>query len=161
LLVLASMFSVATLGLAAHMTSTVVEGRVAVDDFEGLAIAVSALTILCLPVFRIVGALRKKALITSNVVEVPVLGCLSIIWLANGALYADLEGKFYPSGFACNQIIYPILQTFCSEFRAVEALSFLTWIFLMGYVIVVIILCLVGKSRGNDVWLVGASEADY
>ncbi|KAG7091638.1 hypothetical protein E1B28_010659 [Marasmius oreades] len=159
-LAIAILFSIPTLALTAHLTS-LTEARI-VYDFEGLGIAVSALTLLCVPVFLIVGFLRKGSWFTMNVVEVPVLGGLSIIWLATGSLYANWENQFYPPSFSCDsRYLTPYLQTFCSEFRAIEALSFIIWITLMIYAIVAIILCLVGKSRGNDVWLLGANEADY
>ncbi|KAF9257667.1 hypothetical protein L218DRAFT_825109, partial [Marasmius fiardii PR-910] len=147
------LFSMATLAIAGHMLS--IRAPDIFNSPRGLGIAVSVLTILTIPVFLVVGSLGKKAWVTMNVVEIPVMGVLSIIWLANGALFAEVEALVYPSSISL------IDQIFCSEYRAIEALSFLTWMTLMGYAIVIDILCIVGKSRGKNVWLIGASEADY
>ncbi|KAF9257026.1 hypothetical protein L218DRAFT_1006658 [Marasmius fiardii PR-910] len=94
-----------------------------------------------------------------NVIEVPVLVFLTIMWLANAGLrYADIAA-YVPS--ASRLLFISLEQPVYSELRAAEGLSFLNWLILMSYTIGTIILCLIGKSRGNNVWLVGATEVDY
>ncbi|KAG7085292.1 hypothetical protein E1B28_013833 [Marasmius oreades] len=156
---IAILFSFVTIALAGHMYS--VTGAVIVYDFENLAIAIAVLTIISAPVFLVVGLLRKGSWFTMNVVEVPVLGFLSIIWLANGILYTEWDSILYATLQCNSDRLSAIGQTFCREFKAVEAFSFITWIALFGYAAATIVFCLIGKSRGNNVWLVDASAADY
>ncbi|KAG7096205.1 hypothetical protein E1B28_003656 [Marasmius oreades] len=156
---IAALFSFVTIALAGHMRS--VTGEFIVYDFENLSIAVAVLTIISVPVFLVVGFLRKGSWFTMNVVEVPVLGFLSILWLANGILYTEWDSVLYASLQCSSKRLSATGQTFCGEFRAVEALSFITWIALFGYAAATIVFCLIGKSRGNNVWLVDASAADY
>ncbi|KAF9256089.1 hypothetical protein L218DRAFT_1007833 [Marasmius fiardii PR-910] len=154
---IAIFFGVVTLALSAHMYSAT--QLLIVYDFEQLSIAVAVLTILSAPAFLVIGLLRKGSILTMNVVEIPVLGFLSILWLANAALYAEWDTIF--SATCSARILAAGDRTFCGEFHAVEALSFITWIALLGYVGTTIILCIIGKNRGNDVWMIGAQEADY
>ncbi|KAG7087001.1 hypothetical protein E1B28_012980 [Marasmius oreades] len=156
---IATLFSFVTIALAGHMRS--VTGEFIVYDFQNLSIAVAVLTIISVPVFFVIGFLRKGSWFTMNVVEVPVLGFLSILWLANAILYSEWDSVFYASLQCSSSGLSAADQTFCGEFRAVEALSFITWIALFGYAAATIVFCLIGKSRGNNVWLVDISAVDY
>ncbi|KAG7096207.1 hypothetical protein E1B28_003658 [Marasmius oreades] len=132
-----------------------------VYDFENLSIAVAVLTIILVPVFLVVGFLRKNSWFTMNIIEVPVLDFLSILWLANRILYTEWDSVLYASLQCSSNCLSTTGQTFCGEFRAIKALLFITWITLFGYAATTIVFCLIGKSRGNNVWLVDMSAADY
>ncbi|KAL0569763.1 hypothetical protein V5O48_012196 [Marasmius crinis-equi] len=144
-------------------TITLTEGSdPRVQDFQALSIAAAVLTIISLPVFLVVRFLRSKSFLTMNVVEVPVCGFLSILWMANSIVMTGWATRLKFSTFGCGWSYWTSEESsFCSEFTAVEAFSFLNWISLFGYTAFVIILCLIGKSRGNNVWLTGANSTEY
>ncbi|KAF9256960.1 hypothetical protein L218DRAFT_799286, partial [Marasmius fiardii PR-910] len=150
----AILFSIVTLGLAAHIASTPL---IILNALQGLGIAASVMTIVSLSAFLIVGFLQKRAPLNMNVVEIPVMGFLTIIWLASAGRYASLDLAFGD----CDLFFFPKNQMVCSELKAAEAFSFFNWIILGGYTGATIIMCLIGKHRGNDVWFVGANEVDY
>ncbi|KAL0568006.1 hypothetical protein V5O48_013990 [Marasmius crinis-equi] len=157
-----TLFSFINLAIAAHTISITGGSRFGVKDYQGLSIAAAVLTIVSLPVFLVVGFLRSKSFLTMNVVEIPVCGFLAILWMANGIVMSEWATLFGYSAVGCGWPGWTSGESsFCSEFTAVEAFSFLNWIILFGYVAFVIILCLIGKSRGNSVWLVGANDAEY
>ncbi|KAK1224907.1 hypothetical protein PQX77_012146 [Marasmius sp. AFHP31] len=160
-----TLFSFICLALAAHITYIYSNERVRVKDFQnfqGLSIAASILTLVSVPVFLVVGFLRKGSFLTMNVVEVPVCGFLAVLWMANGILMSGWASLLTYAQFGCFQARFNRSQSsFCSEFTAVEAFSFLNWILLFAYIAFVIVVCLIGKSRGNNVWLVGANDAEY
>ncbi|KAJ8090882.1 hypothetical protein PM082_024804 [Marasmius tenuissimus] len=160
------LFSFICLALSAHITdrTTSEDARQALADiqeaarladFRGLSIAASVLTLVSVPVFFMVGFLRKGSFLTMNVIEVPVCAFLAVLWMANGILISQWDSTLRFAENGCG------VSRFCSEVTAVEAFSHLNWILLFAYIAFVIVVCLVGKSRGNNVWLVGANDAEY
>ncbi|KAL0058888.1 hypothetical protein AAF712_014401 [Marasmius tenuissimus] len=157
-----TLFSFICLALSAHITYITTSERARLADFQGLSIAASVLTLVSVPVFLVVGFLRKGSFMTMNVVEVPVCAFLAVLWMANGILMSQWASVIGYAEVGCGWAGWTRGQSgFCSEFTAVEAFSFLNWILLFAYIAFVIVVCLIGKSRGNNVWLVGANDAEY
>ncbi|THU99961.1 hypothetical protein K435DRAFT_964253 [Dendrothele bispora CBS 962.96] len=147
------------LGIAGHMASTAQTYRNVVYDFQGLAIASAVLSLLMLTPIVVIGFLRKGAWLNMNVVEIPVAGFLWVLWFALAILCTSWVPLLYPDG--CPARANSITKTFCSEFFAIEGLAFVVWIFLLAYVATMIVICIIGKSRGNTVWLVPADAPNY
>ncbi|KAL0060442.1 hypothetical protein AAF712_012764 [Marasmius tenuissimus] len=158
------LFSFICLVLSAHITdiTTSGHGRPIPVNFRGRSIAASVLTLVSVPVFFVVGFLRKGSFLTMNVIEVPVCAFLAVLWMANGILISqwDSASDFAKDGCSSASLT-PKDSGTCSEITAVMAFSFLNWILLFAYIAFIIVVCLIGKSRGNNVWLVGANDAEY
>ncbi|KAK7461983.1 hypothetical protein VKT23_008415 [Stygiomarasmius scandens] len=151
--------SFAMMGIAGHMASTAQTFRHVVYDFQGLAIASAVLSLLMLTPIVVIGFLRQGAWLNMNVVEIPVAGFLWVLWFALAILCTEWAGIWYPNG--CPTVANSTTKTFCSELFAIEGLAFVVWIFLLGYVGSMIVICLIGKSRGHAVWLVSADTPTY
>ncbi|ESK89991.1 hypothetical protein Moror_7943 [Moniliophthora roreri MCA 2997] len=150
------LFGFVSIAIGGHMLSL----TALTYDFEGLAVACGVFNLITLPVFLVMGILRKGTFLTMNVVEIPVLGFLTVLWLAESILLTQ-AGSFFFASTACGNVRFAIDRTFCQEISALQGLSFVLWIFFFGYVVTTITFCIIGKSRGNDVWLVSATEAKY
>ncbi|KAL0953158.1 hypothetical protein HGRIS_004421 [Hohenbuehelia grisea] len=153
-------FGIAVLSLSSHLTfeSTNVLFASQVPAFEAVGIAVGAITIVSLPVLLIVGLLRRGAFTSMIVFELSFLGFLCVLWLANAALDTDAAAFNFPLGCASYT---PFYQGLCSELSAMQGLSFVTWLLLMGYNTTLLIFVLVAASRGNKVWNLSVAEANF
>ncbi|ESK89883.1 hypothetical protein Moror_798 [Moniliophthora roreri MCA 2997] len=117
-----------------------------VRDFQGLGLALGILNILILPIFLIVGRIRRNSLWASNIVELAVIGVLTILWIVESALITQLTP---PGGFQCGTVRRfrnNYFLTICQELVTIQALSFLTWILLLIYIIFAIVMCATGRA---------------
>ncbi|THU87385.1 hypothetical protein K435DRAFT_612363, partial [Dendrothele bispora CBS 962.96] len=144
--------SFAVIALAGHMTSTAVTFLGTAFDFQALAISCGALSMITMLPILIVGFIRRGAWLNMNVVEIPIAGFLWTLWIALAVLCTSWVPILFPDGCPA-----AITATFCAELFAIESLAFVVWILLLVYIFTMIILCLIGKSRGNAVWLVSAN----
>ncbi|KAK7047081.1 hypothetical protein VNI00_006741 [Paramarasmius palmivorus] len=154
------LFGFIVIAISGHMISISNTFDRVTYDFEGLAVACGVFNLLTLPVFLVMGVLRRNTWLTMNVVELPVLGFLTVLWLAESILLTQWAAIWYGSA-GCGFRGSATQKTFCQELSAVEGMSFVIWIFFFGYITTMIVLCIIGKSRGNDVWMVSAAEAKY
>ncbi|KAI3608496.1 hypothetical protein WG66_000872 [Moniliophthora roreri] len=140
---LAIVFGIIVMALNADVIATSREYEdYVVFDFQGLGIAVGILNILILPAFLTLGMIRKNAFLTANVVELPVIGVLTILWIVESALITQIAP---PGGFQCFTGSDPLLKI-CQEVVAIQAISFLTLVLLLIYVIFTIGMCATGKA---------------
>jgi len=155
------LFGLVVLGLAAHWTQGTVAGSTEISilfNFEIVALLAGSLTILTLPVMLIVGATRRGAFTSMIVVELSVIAALALLWLISGALTADLGNTLYPVG--CNDVL-PDGISWCRQFFAIIGLSFVTWILLMAYGIVLLTFTIIAQTKGRSLWKVGVNEAVF
>ncbi|EEB93064.1 hypothetical protein MPER_08332 [Moniliophthora perniciosa FA553] len=164
---LAIVFGIIVMALNADILSTARKFEdFTVFDFQGLGIAVGILNILILPALQVllcdhyfswpltsqtsltVGVVRKNAFLTANVVELLVIGVLTILWIVESALITQMAP---PGGFQCDAYrrftsgSNPKL-TVCQELVAIQAFSFLTWVLLLLYIIFAVMMCVTGKA---------------
>ncbi|KAF9466509.1 hypothetical protein BDZ94DRAFT_1251091 [Collybia nuda] len=155
---LSLLFAIVTLGLSARWTQASNELLGILYNFEVVALLAATLTLVIIPTLLTVAAIRKNALTSMIAVEIPVLGALWILWLIAAALTADVSGVFYPFG-CVDQLGSGV--AFCRQFMAIEALSFLNWLLLMVYSIILLTFTLIAQSRGNNVWRLSVNEAVF
>jgi hypothetical protein len=139
------LFSVITLALSAHLTSTT-EKFLFYYKFAAMALAVSLISLITLPVLIIVDFVRRGAFTSMVIVELVWLGILWVLWLATGSLAAS-------ANLDCNVIYFSnVLNTGCGEYQAIQAFSFLTWLVLVAYWILLLVASIIGATRGHPVW---------
>ncbi|KAG6827430.1 hypothetical protein H0H92_011831 [Tricholoma furcatifolium] len=160
---LALLLGLVILGLASHWTqiTTSLLNTPTIYDFEIVALLAGALTALILPVMLVVGAIRKGAFTTMIAVELPTLTVIWVLFLVIGALTAQWKDVFYPFGCGDTFDLSTIQQGWCNEFYAIFGLSFVVWIILFLYTVILLIFSLIGQSRGNVVWTTSVSEANF
>ncbi|KAI0659638.1 hypothetical protein C8Q70DRAFT_889841, partial [Cubamyces menziesii] len=137
------------LSLASHVTSLSEKYYAIYYAFEALGIAVGALTMVSIPVMIAIDFLRTGAFTSMVVVELSWLSVLWVLWLATAAQTADQTSV----AFANCDFGNVILNQVCNETHAIEAFSFLAWIVLMGYTILLLVVALINGSRGAPMWM--------
>lgn len=141
------LFSLIVLGISAHLVSL----RGPAPDYVNFALAVAILTLIFLPLLFILPIKRRGSWPSYLAVELGVLWFLWILWLASAAHTASMTpGLNYCSG------------GICSELRAMLAFSFLNWLILMFYAVLVFVFAVIAHSRGErGVWRSTVQEHDW
>jgi len=139
--------------------------------WTGLALAISIITLITLGPMLIIDLLRSGAMSSWILIEVIVVGVLSILWLATGA-----DAAAYTDGVVPNCSVFDdtnvdvglvsvnlgVLGTLCRSYQAIEAFAFLNWLLLMGYAITLVVLTFMSSNRGNSgVWKSSVRQTDF
>ncbi|KAF8284478.1 hypothetical protein DL93DRAFT_2146915 [Clavulina sp. PMI_390] len=109
----------------------------------------------------VIDIIRKGSVTSMIAIELGWLGFLWIMWLATAADTA--------SNKTCSNSVVSYLgsldstiSSLCSQFRAAEAFSFLTWLLLMGYWALLMIFSVMAHSSGNqNIWTTAVSDAGF
>ncbi|KAK7061370.1 MBOAT, membrane-bound O-acyltransferase family-domain-containing protein [Favolaschia claudopus] len=151
-------FSVIVLGLSAALTSTTEKYLNGYFEFAALAIATSVITLITVPIMIVMEFLHHGAMFTSMVLfELSWLSILWVLWLATAA--DTTQANAFISG--CDYIS-DVVNTACRETQAVQAFSFLNWLILMAYTILILVLSIIAHSRQHTgVWRSSVAEAPF
>jgi len=91
------------------------------------------------------------------IVEIGWLSVLWIFWLTSGSYAAWTDDQLIlilPSESSCSFGVFSAdgVSRGCHEIKAVTAFSFLLWILLLGYTIMLIVLSLRAQQNGHPPW---------
>jgi len=151
-------FSIIVLGLAGNFTATTQSDLVVTFPFSALAVATAVISLVTLPVLLIVDVLRNGAFTSMIVVELPWLFFLCVLWLATAADTAQFNSLINSD---CNDYYLSVVETSCHEFKGIEGFAFLLWMLLMVYSIIVLVMAIIGSSRGHKTWTNSIKNANF
>lgn len=162
------LFSVIVLALAAALLHTT-ESQGFYFIFDALALAVSLLTLLTVTPFLVFDHIRTGFVTSKIVVELTVLGVLSILWLGTAADTASYNSFAVGCGtdscwscFSQHDAVNSSHDSACGEIQAIEAFSFLNWILLMGYCVTLLVFSIMHSRRGHSgVWHSSVKETKF
>ncbi|KAJ7473811.1 hypothetical protein B0H11DRAFT_1336701 [Mycena galericulata] len=150
-------FSLIALGAAAAAISSPIQWLPVYSQAAGLAIGTATVTLITLATMIIVEFVRPGVVFTSMiVVEVAWFSFLWILWLATGGMSVQAAQQVFNPG--CGYMD-SVVDGNCRETAAIQALSFLNWLILMGYTILILILAIIASNRKNSVWKCSVSKA--
>jgi hypothetical protein len=147
----AVVFAIIVLGLAAHLTAVTEEFLDGYFVSAAMGIASAVLTIISLPVMIGIESRRRNAFTSMVIVELVWLSVLWILWLATTGLAAQDQSFSFGAGSSCD-FFNEGLVTACHESAGILAFSVLTWLFLMGYSVTLLVYAIIGATRGNRTW---------
>ncbi|KAF8841942.1 hypothetical protein BDN67DRAFT_471233 [Paxillus ammoniavirescens] len=154
-----TLFSIIVLGLAAHLLWLTLFWFNLYFIFCALGVAAAGLSLLTLPVMLVTDFLRRGAFTSMVVVELVWLSILWVLWVATAAEAVNASTYYFPYG--CIDEGDPTVLQACHEIQAVEAFSFLIFIILMLYTVLLLISALVAASRGDRVWLSTVKDSTF
>jgi hypothetical protein len=174
--------SLIALSLSAALASLTGGGAVSFG-FSSFPLAASVITLLLVGPMFFVDLYRKGSYFSYVVVEVSCLSFLWLLWLSSAADTANKDhaislifsgqsgchwssaltspyspNSVYPPGYPSTNYGLPKLDQACREIKAIEAVSFLTWLLLMSYTVTLLALALRARSRGHNVWQTAVSD---
>jgi len=162
------LLSVILLALSAHLHSLEKKWADRPEAFPALVIVASVFTILNSAAMIAIDLTRKGAIPLMIIYELVSLPILSVLFLAGGALAADRFKTNWDTDCSKISDIYSDYgklardaETACHEYNAIQAFAFLTWILLLGYAIVLLVLSCIAASRGSSVWFTSVRDAHF
>ncbi|EMD40471.1 hypothetical protein CERSUDRAFT_80138 [Gelatoporia subvermispora B] len=123
---------------------------------NAMAVAVGVLTIVTIPPMLVVDFLRTGAFTSMILVELSWLGLLELLWLVAGALAAANVSNFFEG--TCDWIPHSVGNA-CHETAATAAFSFLAFLPLLGYEILILTLAIIRHTRGAPIWTSSVKES--
>jgi len=152
----ALLMSFVPFGIAANFLA---EGAGTVFTFPALTVAVGVITIILIPTMLAIDTLRRGAPTSFVIVELAWVGLLTILWLAVGA-HASASVVILGS---CDTVGLTSLESsVCHQFQALQAFSWLIWLTLGGYLVLLATLGAIQQSRGNrQIWQTSVADYDF
>jgi len=158
------LFSLIVMSLSADLIALTTASPLSfIYKFSALSLSTALLSMLTVAVMLAVDLLRQGSFFSYIVVEVVWLSILWVLWLSSGSYAAWTDGQImaaFPSESSCDFGFFadPNATQGCHEIKAIMAFSFLTWILLMTYSIVLVVLALRAQERGNSAWTTGVRD---
>ncbi|KAI9512711.1 hypothetical protein F5148DRAFT_973099, partial [Russula earlei] len=132
-------------------------------NFSAFSLSTGLLTArYCQPNVRqnflyVIGSFRQGSVLSYLVVEIGWLTVLWIFWLASGSYAAWTDDQIFaadPTQASCNFGIFGdgAASQLCHEIKAIMAFSFLLWLLLMGYTILLLVLGIRAQDGGHPPW---------
>ncbi|KAF4596039.1 MARVEL domain-containing protein [Pleurotus pulmonarius] len=149
ILVLVLMLAISTLGVAGSFTHLLHRSGEYIP-LEGLSLATAALTVLTLPIMLLSDLIARRAYFSRVNWDLSWLFVLWALWLSSAALASHNRLDRYSGSCRFLSFSGP---TICRELRAIEGISYASWILLMLYTFAVFISAVTSHSRGHrGVW---------
>jgi len=154
------LFSVIVMCLSADLIS-LTEPNPA--KFAALALSTSLFSLVTVGPMLFIDFYRSGSFFSFIIVEVSWLSVLWVLWLSSGSYAAWTDQQIIsliPEESSCNfGVDFGLFSSAvttgtqaCHEIKAVMAFSFLTWILLMFYTIILLVLALRAQNQGHNVW---------
>jgi len=154
------LFSLIVLCISADLVS--LTNAQSIYGFSGLGLAIALITLITVGPMFLVDMYRQGSLFSYVIVEIGWLSVLWVLWLSTGGYAASSDNTIFNqfNGASCNfgDFAPDGLTRACHETQAVVAFSFLIWILLMGYTVMLLVLAIRAQERGRPAWQTGVRE---
>jgi len=155
------LFALIVMSLSANLIS--LTEPVFYYKFSALALSTSLLTLFTVTPMLVIDMLRQGSFFSFIVVEIVWLSVLWVLWLSSGSYAAWTDGQLiaaFPNESTCNFGFFSLQGAVqgCHEIKAIMAFSFLLWILLMAYTVMLLILAIRAHERGNPPWTAGVRD---
>jgi len=140
-------FALIILGISANFVAQSSHYRVGLgSSVPGFGVATAVLTFVILIPPIVIDMLRKGAVTSLTATELGFVGFLWVIWLACGA---NATAALFGFNLGDCSLYESITASFCSQYEAFQAFSWLNWLILFSYWVTLLIMALIAQSRGN------------
>jgi len=144
------LFTLIVLGISAHWVSVLQGFYSAAYTASGFALAVSVITLAFILPMLLISILRKGSLLSWVVVELGVCGVLWVLWLASAAYTTSMTGG---ATLNCDYALLSAeVQSICHQYQALQAFSWLNWLILFAYIVLLLVFAIKAQGHGHSVW---------
>ncbi|KAJ8595795.1 hypothetical protein M405DRAFT_929296 [Rhizopogon salebrosus TDB-379] len=154
-----SVLALVIIGICAHIESLVSGYQDAYTSFAAFGLAAGSITVVSLPLFLVLGRVRRGAFTSMIVFEIVWFFILWVLWVATAGDTVAGRAYYYPDG--CVYTDYPTANQICYEITVVEAAAFIIFFSVFIYYDVIILFAIIQTLRGKGVWtssIAAASE---
>ncbi|KAG2137079.1 hypothetical protein DEU56DRAFT_697294, partial [Suillus clintonianus] len=160
LLAFSSVLALVVIGLCAHIQSLISGYQNVHLAFAAFGLAAGSLTVLSLPLFLIVGRVRRGAFVSMIAFEIVWFFILWAIWIGTASDAVAGRALYFPDG--CIYPDYPTSNQICYEITVVEAVAFIIFFSVFIYYDTIVLYAIIQAIRGRGIWtssIAAASEA--
>ncbi|KAJ8089691.1 hypothetical protein PM082_014954 [Marasmius tenuissimus] len=171
--VIVSLLTLTVAGLCIYSVVVTIQELGGYFSFQITALVTAALTIIVCSSLGLISLISKSSAAIWNIVEIPKLVVLAILWLVTGIKTDQAIAITYEDGTKvdlstfCRQyddrFYFKIYQLVCNELSPMRYLAFTCFALLAFYCVFTLILCIVAKAldTSRTVWKISAYNAHY
>jgi hypothetical protein len=149
-------FALIILGLGANIVVTF-SAFGFYSSVPAFAVATGVLTFAILVPVLVIDFLRKGAITSLTASELGFMGFLWILWLSCASNMTARQSLYYSEG--CSSSYDPETASYCQQFQALQAFSWLGWLVLFFYWIALLVIALIAQSRGvNNAFMTPSTD---
>lgn len=155
-----SVLALVVIGICAHIESLVAGYQDVYLSFAAFGLGAGSLTVLSLPLFLIVGRVRRGAFTSMVIFEIAWFFILWVIWVSTAGDTVAGRAYYFPDG--CIYPDYPTSNQICYEITVVEAAAFAIFFSVFIYYDTIVLYAIIQAIRGRGIWtssIAAASEA--
>ncbi|KAF8607688.1 hypothetical protein BDV93DRAFT_519702 [Ceratobasidium sp. AG-I] len=151
-------FSLIVLGIAGHWTSLLQGTLSTFTNFSAFALAVSVITWAFIAPLLLIGMLRKGSLLSWVGVEAGIVGLHWVLWLSSAAYSSSVSQIAIVN---CDYtLLSPEAESLCRQNQALQAFSWLNWIILTIYLVLLLVFAIKAQHNGHSVWTADVNDMD-
>ncbi|KAF8760224.1 hypothetical protein RHS01_01971 [Rhizoctonia solani] len=114
-----------------------------------ILLAASSITWVFMFPALLVSIFRRGSFLSWVAIELGICGFLWVLWLASAAYTTSLSAGI---ALNCDLASDTGAESSCRQYQAVQAFSWLNWVILFAYIVLVIALAIKATNKGQSVW---------
>ncbi|CAE6424686.1 unnamed protein product [Rhizoctonia solani] len=142
-------FSLILLGISGYWVSQLQGVATSFATSSSFSLAVSVITWAFMFPVLLVSILRRGSFLSWVAIELGICGFLWILWLASAAYTTSLSAGVTLN---CDLAYSTELENFCRQYQAIQAFSWLNWLILFAYIVLVVVFVVKAINKGQSVW---------
>ncbi|KAF8759795.1 hypothetical protein RHS01_01969 [Rhizoctonia solani] len=148
-------FSLIVLGISGYWVSLLQGTGTGLGTPASFSLAVSVITWAFMFPALLVSIFRRGSFLSWVAIELGICGVLWVLWLASAAYTTSLS-----AGIALNCDLASDIgaESSCRQYQAIQAFSWLNWVILFAYIVLVIALAIKAMNKGQSVWTMEISD---
>jgi len=144
------LFALIVLGISGHWVSLLQGFVSSYSNPAAFALAVSVITWAFLGPLPLISMLRKGSILSWVVVELAIVGLLWVLWLAAAAYVTSMTAG---ASLNCDYaFLTPEAESICRQYQALQAFSWLNWLILFMYLVLLLVFAIKAQGKGHSVW---------
>ncbi|CAE7233635.1 unnamed protein product [Rhizoctonia solani] len=148
-------FSLIVLGISGSWVSQLQGVATSFATSSSFSLAVSVITWAFMFPILLVGALRRGSFLSWVAIELGICGFLWVLWLASASYTTSMSAGVTLN---CDLALSVEVESVCRQYQAIQAFSWLIWLILFAYAVLVIVFAVKAMNKGQSVWTMEISD---
>ncbi|GAB1524930.1 membrane-associating domain protein [Rhizoctonia solani] len=148
-------FSLIVLGISGYWVGLFQGAGTGLGTPASFSLAVSVITWAFMFPALLVSTFRRGSFLSWVAIELGICGFLWVLWLASAAYTTSLSAGMTLN---CDLVSNTGAESICRQYQAIQAFSWLNWLILFAYIVLVIALAIKGMNKGQSVWTMEISD---
>ncbi|KAB5595523.1 hypothetical protein CTheo_984 [Ceratobasidium theobromae] len=148
-------FALIVLGISAYWVSMLQGYATMLSTSSSFGLAVGLMTFIFLLPILIVGMTRKGSFLSWVSVELGVMGLMWVLWLASASYTTSMTAGYTLN---CDLALDTTAEGVCRQFQAIQAFSWLNWLIIFAYIVLLVVFIVKASNEGRSVWTADVAD---